>query len=82
MFPCDIIFAENPPPTMKTTRQACCKSLYMKGGDKSLPSDIYREQYLCQIVIITKFYLESDRYSEKSWFTGLLKCEKISLIVW
>jgi hypothetical protein len=49
MFPDDIL-VETPPPTMKTTRQACGLSLDVKGGDRSLSSDIYKKQYLCQII--------------------------------
>jgi hypothetical protein len=50
----------------------------VKGGDTSLPGDIHKKQYLCQIFIIDKFCVESDRYSQNSGTAGMLKYEKMS----
>jgi hypothetical protein len=49
MFTCDIL-AETPPPTMKSTRQACNPSLDVKGAGRRLPGDNNKQQYLCQII--------------------------------
>jgi hypothetical protein len=38
-FPHDILL-ETPPPTTETILQACSQSLDLKGGDRSLPSNI------------------------------------------
>ena len=81
MFPHEILL-EIPPPTMEPNQQACSKSLDVKGGDRSLSGYIYQQQYLCQIIIIVKFYIESDRYSGSQGIAKHLKSEKKSLILW
>jgi hypothetical protein len=81
MIPQEILL-EIPPPAMEPNRQACSQSLDVRGGDKSLSGYIYQQQYLCQIIIIVKFYIESYRYGGSRGIAKHLRSEKKSLILW
>ncbi len=81
MFPHEILL-EIPPPTMEPNRQAYSQSLDVKGGDRSLSGYIYQQQYLCQIIIIVKFCIDSDRYSGCQGIAKHLKPEVKSLVLW
>jgi hypothetical protein len=80
MFPHEILL-ETPPPTLEPNRQACSQSLDVNGGDRSLSGYIYQQQYLCQIIIIVKFSIESYRYSGGQGIGKHLRSEKKSLIL-
>jgi hypothetical protein len=54
----------------------------VKGGDRSLSGYIYQKQYLCQVIIIVKFCIESYRYSGIQGIIKHLRSEKKSLILW
>jgi hypothetical protein len=49
---------------------------------RSLPRNIYQQQYLCQIITMAKFDIKSDGYGGIQEITKQLKCEKKSLILW